>query len=75
MSFWKGECGPDHHFQRLSALERRGLHQPRTDGAIHRRAYLDFDQRRKKQEAIAADQADDAELKAIEDKVKRRPQS
>jgi hypothetical protein len=37
--------------------------------------YLDFDQRRKKQEASAADEADEAELKAIEDKVKRRPKS
>jgi hypothetical protein len=37
--------------------------------------YLDFDQRRKKQEAIAADQADEAEIKAIEDKVKGRSKS
>ena len=37
--------------------------------------YLDFDQRRKKQEAIVADQADEAEIKAIEDKVKGRSKS
>lgn len=34
--------------------------------------YLGFDQRRKKQEASAADRADEVELKAIADKVKRR---
>ncbi|MBI2513037.1 MAG: virulence RhuM family protein [Opitutae bacterium] len=36
--------------------------------------YLDFDSRRKKQEALAADQSDEAELKSIEAKLKRRPQ-
>lgn len=35
--------------------------------------YLDYDQRRKKQEAQAADQEDDADLKALEAKIKRRP--
>jgi hypothetical protein len=37
--------------------------------------YLDFDDRRKKQEAMAADEADEAELKSVEEKVKRRPKS
>lgn len=36
--------------------------------------YADFDQRRKTQEAIAADEADEAELKALEDKLKHRTQ-
>lgn len=35
--------------------------------------YLEFDQRRQEQEAIAADQADEAELKSLEAKLKRRP--
>ena len=35
--------------------------------------YLDYDQRRKQQEARQADQQDDAELKALENTVKRRP--
>jgi len=35
--------------------------------------YLDYDQSRKKQEAIQADQTDEAELKSIEAKIKRRP--
>lgn len=34
--------------------------------------YADFDQRRKTQEAIAADEADEAELKALEHKLKHR---
>lgn len=34
--------------------------------------YLDFDQRRKEQEAFEADQQDETELKAIENKLKRR---
>lgn len=35
--------------------------------------YLKFDQDRKRQEAIAADQQDEAELTALETKIKRRP--
>ena len=36
--------------------------------------YPKFDQDRRRQEAIQADQQDEAELKAIESKIKRRPQ-
>ena len=35
--------------------------------------YLDFDQRRKRQEAAQADRQDEAELKALEDTLKHRP--
>jgi hypothetical protein len=35
--------------------------------------YLAYDQRRKQQEAQAADQEDEADLKALEAKIKRRP--
>ena len=35
--------------------------------------YLDFDQRRKADEALAADAQDEAELKALEDTLKNRP--
>jgi len=35
--------------------------------------YLDYDQRRKTQEAQEADQEDEADLKALEIKIKRRP--
>lgn len=35
--------------------------------------YLDFDERRKEQEATQADQQDEAELKALENTIKHRP--
>jgi hypothetical protein len=35
--------------------------------------YLEFDQDRKRREAIEADQQDEADLKALETKIKRRP--
>lgn len=34
--------------------------------------YLEFDERRKKQEALEADEQDEADLKALENKIKRR---
>jgi hypothetical protein len=37
--------------------------------------YLDYDQRRKAQEAQEADQQDEAMLKALEQKLKQRPHS
>lgn len=35
--------------------------------------YFEFDQQRKKQEALEADLQDEADLKALEDKIKQRP--
>ena len=35
--------------------------------------YTAYDKNRKKQEAIAIDKAEEAELKALEDKIKGRP--
>jgi len=35
--------------------------------------YVDFDQRRKQQEAMQADQQDEAELRALENTLKHRP--
>jgi hypothetical protein len=35
--------------------------------------YHGYDQRRKKQEALEADQEDEADLKALENKINRRP--
>lgn len=37
--------------------------------------YLEFDQHRKKQQAIKADEQDEADLKALEIKIKRRPKN
>ena len=44
-------------------------HMERATSAL----YLDYDQRRKKQDATEADNQDEAELKALENKIKRRP--
>jgi hypothetical protein len=35
--------------------------------------YLDYDQRRKKEEAVQADQQDEVDLKTLENSIKRRP--
>ncbi len=35
--------------------------------------YLDYDQRRKEREALQADEQDEAELKALENTLKKRP--
>ena len=35
--------------------------------------YLDYDQRRKQQDALHADRQDDADLKALENTIKHRP--
>jgi hypothetical protein len=45
-----------------------GQMEARTD-----ELYREFDQGRKRQEAIQADQQDEADLKALENKIKRRP--
>jgi hypothetical protein len=37
--------------------------------------YAEFDQRRRQQEALQADQADEADLKALEQKLNHRPKS
>jgi hypothetical protein len=37
--------------------------------------YLEFDKNRKKQDALEADQQDEADLKALENKIKRRPKN
>lgn len=37
--------------------------------------YLDYDQRRTKQEALYADEHDDADLKALKNTIKRRPKN
>lgn len=75
MSFWKenvDQIVSANGFPLLSSAGRISHEQmERSTNAL----YLDFDKRRKKQEANAADVADEAEFKAIEDKIKRRPKT
>jgi hypothetical protein len=75
MSFWKENVDQIVSSNGFPLLSGAGSisHEQMEQATAAR--YLDFDQRRTKQEANIADEADEAELKAIEDKVKRRPKS
>lgn len=73
MAFWQERVGEIIASNGFPLLANAGLisqkQMERTTSAL----YTDFDQRRKAQEAMAADQTDEAELKALEDKLKHRP--
>lgn len=73
MSFWKGNVDQiitSNGFPLLAHAGSISNEQMETHTSA---LYLDYDQRRKTQEAQAADQEDEADLKAIEAKIKRRP--
>jgi hypothetical protein len=57
-------------------MKKPNRHQPMTlfPTAAEFEHALDYDQRRKTKEAQEADQQDEADLKALEQKLKRRPQ-
>lgn len=75
MSFWKENIDQIVTSNGFPLLEGCGeISHERMETTTHT-LYRDFDERRKKQEAIAADQADEAELKSIETKLKRRKPS
>jgi len=73
MSFWKGNVDQIITSNGFPLLAHAGAisheHMQSTTSAL----YLDYDQRRKQQEALEADQQDEAELKALESKLKGRP--
>ncbi|HEV2692120.1 MAG TPA: virulence RhuM family protein [Verrucomicrobiae bacterium] len=73
MSFWKenvNQIVSSNDFPLLSGAGSISHERMERDTTAR---YIDFERRQKKQEAIAADEADEAELKAVETKVKRRP--
>jgi hypothetical protein len=73
MAFWKENIDQIIASNGFRLLEGKGgISHDQMESATTAR-YLDFDERRKKQDALAADQADEAELKSIESKLKRRP--
>ena len=74
MAFWRSRVGDIISSNDFPLLADAGAisHTQMEQSASER--YPDFDQRRKTQEAIVADQADEAQLKALEDKLKHRPQ-
>jgi len=73
MSFWKQNVDQIITANGFPLLTRAGAisheHMQSTTSAL----YLDYDQRRKQQEALEADRQDEAELKALETKLKGRP--
>ncbi len=73
MSFWKGSVDQIITSNGFPVLTHAGsISHEQMESTTHA-LYLEFDERRKKQEALQADQQDEADLKAIEDRVKRRP--
>ncbi|MFT5633062.1 MAG: hypothetical protein ACI9SQ_000774 [Rubritalea sp.] len=75
MAFWKQNVDQIITSNDFPLLNHAGSisHQQMEDQTAS--LYLDFDQQRKKQEALEADQQDDAELIALENKIKHRPNS
>ncbi len=74
MAFWQSRVGDIITSNGFLLLANAGLISQKHMEQQTSERYADFDQRRKTQEAIAADKADEAELKALEDKLKHRPQ-
>ncbi len=73
MSFWKGNVDQiitSNDFPLLAHAGSISHEQLETKTSS---LYIDYDQRRKTQEARIADQDDEADLKALETKIKRRP--
>jgi hypothetical protein len=75
MSFWKENVDQIISSNGFALLTHAGSISQKQMEERTTALYLDFDARRKQQEALADDQADDAELKAVEDQLKNRPKS
>ncbi|WP_048441703.1 virulence RhuM family protein [Caenimonas sp. SL110] len=73
MSFWRQNVDQIIGSNGFPVLTHAGtISHAQMESRTHA-LYLDFDQRRKQQEATQADQQDEAELKALEDTLKHRP--
>jgi hypothetical protein len=75
MAFWKGNVDQIITSNGFPLLAHAGSISHEQMELKTGELYLDYDRRRKIQEAQAADQEDEADLKALETKIKRRPQS
>jgi hypothetical protein len=73
MSFWKGNVDQIITSNGFPLLAHAGSISHEQMESKTNALYLDYDQRRKQQEALEADQQDEAELKALENQIKRRP--
>ena len=72
MSFWKGNVDQIITSNGFPLLTHAGSISHEQMEATTNALYLDYDRQRKAQEAKAADAEDEAELRAIEDNIKRR---
>lgn len=75
MAFWKQNVDQIITSNGFPLLTHAGTISHEQMEARTGELYLKFDQDRKRQEAIQADQQDEAELKALENTLKRRPKS
>jgi hypothetical protein len=73
MSFWKGNVDQIITSNGFPLLAHAGSISHEQMESKTNALYLDYDLRRKQQEALEADQQDEAELKALENQIKRRP--
>ena len=73
MAFWKQNVDQIITFNGFPLLTHAGTISHEQMEARTGELYLKFDQDRKRQEAMQADQQDEAELTALEAKIKRRP--
>ncbi|QEW08006.1 virulence RhuM family protein [Nitrincola iocasae] len=73
MAFWQARVGDIISQNGFPLLTDAGTISHTQMELTTSELYSDFDQRRKAQEAIVADQTDETALKALEDKLKRRP--
>lgn len=72
MAFWKQNVDQIITFNGFPLLTHAGTISHEQMEAHTGELYLQFDQNRKRQEAIAADQQDEVDLKALENALKRR---
>ena len=73
MSFWRQNVDQIISSNGFPVLTRAGtISHAQMENSTHA-LYLDFDQRRKQQDAMQADRLDEAELKALENTLKHRP--
>ena len=72
MAFWKQSVGQIITSNGFPLLTHSGSISHEQMEARTGELYLKFDQGRKQQEAMQADQQDEAELKALESALKRR---
>ena len=73
MGFWKGNVDQLITSNGFPLLAHAGSISHEHMDSKTNALYLDYDQRRKTQEALAADQQDEIELKALENQIKQRP--